>query len=332
MLTDLGLDTVTETVYRDMLAHPGDSLTALVDRLGMPKETLRGALARLSELALIRVPSDDTSQVHAVSPQLGMEVLLARQQAELAARQHQVETSRAAAALLISEFAHEQFPRSNTSVHHIEGLDSIRDYLVHLNDQVEKEFLTFAPGGAQKPANMRASRPLNRRLLERGVSMRTIYLESALTDKASVAHAKWLTEHGALIRTTPVLPNRMIICDRRVALIAADSANTESGAIVVTSPGLISALYALFESEWHNARPISAPPSKPSGELTPQQLTALHLLAQGATDESIARKLGVSPRTARRITTGLLTRLNARSRFQAGVRAVQKGHLPMISE
>jgi DNA-binding CsgD family transcriptional regulator/sugar-specific transcriptional regulator TrmB len=332
MLIDLELDTIAETVYRGMLAHPGDSLAELGDRLGMPEQELQGALARLSELALIRASSEDPNRVHAVSPYLGMEILLARQQAELAAQQQRVEASRAAAARLISEFAHEHSCQFHRSVHHIEGVESIRDYLAHLNDQVEEEFLTFAPGGPQTPANMRASRPLNRRLLERGITMRTVYLDSILSDQATIAHAKWLISQGAHVRTVPALPNRMIICDRRIAIIATDSDNTEAGAIVITSPGLISSLCALFESEWRNARPLSKPPVQQPGELTPQQTTALHLLAEGATDELVARKLGVSPRTARRIATGLLTRLNARSRFQAGVHAVQEGHLPVTPE
>ncbi|MER5883783.1 LuxR C-terminal-related transcriptional regulator [Streptomyces sp. NPDC001941] len=333
MLINLGLDPAAETVYRGMLAHPGDSLSELGDRLGLPDAELRGALDKLSELALVRASSEDPSQVHAVNPHLGMEILLARQQAELAAQQQRIEASRAAAARLISEFAHEQSSQSNASVRYLEGVDSIRDYLAALNNQVEEEFLTFAPGGAQTAANMRASRPLNRRLLERGISMRTIYLDSIRRDQPSVEHAEWLTSHGALVRTAPSLPNRMIICDRRVAIIATDSDHTGVGAVAISSPGLISSLCALFENEWRAAQPLgAAAPAQQPGELTPQQVTALQLLAQGATDESIAKKLGVSARTARRIATGLLTHLNARSRFQAGVLAVQEGYLPATPE
>ncbi|WP_197364098.1 response regulator transcription factor, partial [Streptomyces clavuligerus] len=62
--------------------------------------------------------------------------------------------------------------------------------------------------------------------------------------------------------------------------------------------------------------------------LTPQQSVALHLLADGHTDDSVAKRLGVSPRTARRMANDLMERLEARSRFEAGVRAVQRGWLP----
>jgi len=48
----------------------------------------------------------------------------------------------------------------------------------------------------------------------------------------------------------------------------------------------------------------------------------------GHADEGIAERLGVSPRTARRIASEPMDRLDARSRFEAGVRAVQRGRLP----
>ncbi|WP_223268058.1 helix-turn-helix domain-containing protein [Streptosporangium nondiastaticum] len=62
--------------------------------------------------------------------------------------------------------------------------------------------------------------------------------------------------------------------------------------------------------------------------LAGQEEATVRLLAEGRTDEAIAKRLGVSRRTARRIATGLMERLGARSRFQVGVLAVQAGWLP----
>ncbi|MEU6576281.1 helix-turn-helix transcriptional regulator [Streptomyces sp. NPDC046805] len=328
MLDLLGLDSQTEAVYRAMLAHPQDGVEDLVSRLGMPAQEIRDALDRLSELALVRISTEDPSQLHAVSPHLGMEILLARQQAELAAQQQRVEASRAAAARLISEFAGQQEDVPEAGVQFLRGLESIRDYLTALNHQVRQEFLTFAPGGPQTEANMRASRPLNQLLLERGVQMRTIYLDSIRRDPATVAHAEWLMGKGGQVRTVPSLPNRMIICDRQVAIMAADSNATSVGAVVLSAPGLIAALCALFENTWQAAEPLGTPAGREREDLTRQQAEVLHLLAEGHTDDAIARKLGVSPRTARRFANTLMAQLEARSRFQAGVRAVQYGHLP----
>jgi DNA-binding CsgD family transcriptional regulator/sugar-specific transcriptional regulator TrmB len=328
MLDVLGLDGVAESVYREMLTNPQDGVPSLRSRLGISEEEIGTALDRLSELALVRPSEADPQQMHAVSPHLGMEILLSQQQAELAAQQQRIEESRAAAARLISEYTSQLPAAPGPGVLHLEGIDSIRDHLVSLNKEVEEEFLTFAPGGAQTAANMRASRPLNQRLLQRGVAMRTVYLDSIRHDPATVAHAEWITANGGQVRTAPSLPNRMIICDRRIAIIAADSDNTAAGAVVLSAPGMLAALCALFESTWESAEPLGVPRQPTPDALSGQQAEALRLLAEGYTDQTVAKRLGVSARTARRIATDLMAHLDARSRFQAGVHAVQDGHLP----
>ncbi|MGW1889937.1 LuxR C-terminal-related transcriptional regulator [Streptomyces sp. NPDC002004] len=334
MLDLLGLDAVAESVYRALLAHPQGGVADLCALLDLPEQDVRGALDRLSSMALVRASTENPGQLHAVSPQVGMELLLAQQQARLAVQQQRLEASRAAAAQLILEFdGHRRPGPSASGVQYLEGLDAIRDHLSALHNRVTEELLTFAPGGPQTPANMRASRPLNEQLLERGVQMRTVYLESIRSSPETMEYAHWLTEQGCQVRTAPSLPNRMIIYDRKAAILAADTDNTAAGAVQVTSQGMIASLHALFESVWQSADPLEARVQQPDpGALTRQQSEALKLLAQGCTDETIAKRLGVSPRTARRIAHGLMTYLDARSRFQAGVLAVQKGYLPATSE
>ncbi|WP_042457885.1 helix-turn-helix transcriptional regulator [Streptacidiphilus jiangxiensis] len=328
MLTLLGLSTTAEQVYRAMLAHPDDGVARLGARLGLSKEQIEEALHTLSELALVRPSYDRDHELCAVSPEVGMEVLLARQQAELAAHQQRIEASRAAAAQLIAQYAERSPSGAHPWVEYLGGLDQIRDRLVALTRDVRTEVLAFAPGGAQTEENMKASQPLNRELLDRGVTMRTLYLDSVRNSPATVAHAVWLVEHGAEVRTVPSLPTRLIIVDRSTAVIPVDSEDSSAGAMVLTGQGTLTALCALFESMWAGSRPIGEPSTRDGQGLTPQEAGALQLLADGHTDELIAKRLGVSPRTARRIAGDLMERLNARSRFQAGVRAVQKGWLP----
>ncbi|HEX4790823.1 MAG TPA: helix-turn-helix transcriptional regulator, partial [Actinospica sp.] len=79
---------------------------------------------------------------------------------------------------------------------------------------------------------------------------------------------------------------------------------------------------------WAAAVRLGEPARAEPGGLSRQEAQALVMLAQGRTDAAIANALGVSTRTARRITHGLLLRLDARSRFQAGVQAVRGGYLP----
>jgi DNA-binding CsgD family transcriptional regulator/DNA-binding MarR family transcriptional regulator len=328
MLDLLGLDEVTEAVYRGILTEPR-SLADLTDRLGLTEEQVKDALDRLSEMALVRTSAESADRLHAVSPHVAMEILLSRQRAHIALQQQRLEASRAAAAQLILEYEDRLTTGGSTStVRFLEGIDAIRDHLATLHGQVSRELLVFAPGGPQTPANMAASRPLNVELLERGVEMRTVYLDSIHSCPETMKYAHWLVAGGCQIKTVPTLPNRMIIYDRRAAVIATDTGNTAAGAIELTSQGMVTALLALFESVWASAQPLGSLDRPVPGTLTRQQAEALRLLAQGHTDEAIASRLGVSPRTARRIASSLMTFLGAASRFQAGVFAVQKGYLP----
>ncbi|MER6687657.1 LuxR C-terminal-related transcriptional regulator [Streptomyces minutiscleroticus] len=327
MLNSLGLDPVAESVYRAMLNKP-QGVADICRWLDLSEEEVRSALDRLSALALVRASTEDPHQLHAVSPHVGMELLIAQQQAELAEQQRRLEVSRAEVARFILDYDGRHQPESaDAGVTYLKGLDCIRDHLAMLNSRVSTELLTFAPGGPQTPENMKASRPLNQQLLERGVRMRTVYLDSIRGDRATVDHAHWLVEQGCQVRTAPSLPNRMIIYDGQFAVIASNANDTAAGAVQLSSPGMITVLQALFESVWQSAAPLGEPAHPGPGGLTRQQTETLRLLALGHTDEAIAKRLGVSPRTARRIASGLMTYLNARSRFQAGVFAVQKGFL-----
>lgn len=322
MFDVLGMDATAEVVYREMLAHPQDGVADLINRLQLSEQAVLAALDALSELALVRHSSENPQNLHAVDPHLAAEILLARQRAELAAQQQRVQETQAAAVQLKSEFTW----GGRSELHRLTGVDRVRDYLATLYAEVDSELLTLAPGGAQTADNVRSSRPFTEDLLKRGVQLRTVYLDSARNDPATVAHTDWLAALGGRIRTVPSLPNRMIICDRRIAVVAADCDDTAAGAVVLKTAGVVSSLHALFESIWQSAQSLGETDSPADTQrMSPQQTEVLRLLSQGHTDESVAARLGVSARTARRIATKLMNHLGARSRFQAGVYATAKG-------
>ncbi|GAA4997848.1 helix-turn-helix domain-containing protein [Yinghuangia aomiensis] len=327
MLDALGLDGVAEAVYRAMLTWPDEGVARLAARLGLDDAQVRCALDTLSELALLRPSVDNEGRLYAVSPEVGMEVILARQQAELAVQQQRIEASRAAAARLIAECADLRSPTSGSGVEQLVGLDRIRDRLKKLTRDVTSEVMTFAPGGAQTGDNMEAAKPLDAELLDRGVRIRTVYLDSVRNDVPSVAYVDWLAERGGEVRTVPALPVRMIVIDRTTAVIPVDNENTSHGAVVLTGMGVLSALCALFDTVWDSAIPLGNAKVRDARGLTGQEAEVLRLLGRGLTDDAIAHRLGVSGRTARRIAADLMDALGARSRFQAGMEATRHGWL-----
>ncbi|WP_031225569.1 helix-turn-helix transcriptional regulator [Streptomyces roseochromogenus] len=328
MLETLGLDTCSERVYRAMLAHPSEGVAALAERLGLSESDVRRSLDVLSSLSLIRSSAGQEAEFLTVSPEVAMELLLARRQADLAAQQERLEASRAAAAQLIAEYSMLNRGQDGSESEQLVGADEIRVRLAKLGEQAQSEVMTFAPGGAHTAEDLKASRGPNEALLSRGIRMRTVYLDSVRNHQPTLEHVAWLNSQGGRVRTMPTLPVRLIIIDRRLAVLPTDTSDARAGAVVLKGTGVVAALCALFEQVWTAAVPLGDAPSADSRGLAPQDAEALRLLASGLTDEAMAKRLGVSPRTARRIAADLMERLEARSRFQAGVHAVQNGWLP----
>ncbi|MGH3388094.1 MAG: helix-turn-helix transcriptional regulator [Actinomadura sp.] len=327
MLEPLGLDASLESVYRALLAHPDWRVTDMATHLGLTEKEVRGLLDRLTDLSLLRVGDGEPGSFRPVSPQFGLSALLARSQAELLERQRQIEQTRAAIASISDEYS-SVIGGDRESIERLEGLGTVRARLEELAQAARVECLSFVPGRAQRSDTMRASKPLNRSALERGVRIKSVYQESCRNDPTTLRYMRWLHDLGGYIRTTPSLPLTMVIVDREVALVPLDSSDPRQGALQIRSPGVVAALAALFQQFWDSAAPFGAAPATDKTGLSPLERELIRLLGEGHTDERAARTLGLSLRTVRRMMSALMLRLDAESRFQAGVRAMQAGWLP----
>ncbi|MGW6984059.1 helix-turn-helix transcriptional regulator [Streptomyces sp. NPDC054932] len=328
MLKALGLDVQAETVYRGMLADPSGGVGELGLRLGMVETEVREALDRLVDLGLLTASRETSGALRAVSPEAGLEQLLRRQEEELARRQHELALSKAAAARAVAEYA-ELRPNTETEgAERLVGLDAIQSRLEVLTRDLAGECLSIMPGGAQSQASLDASRPLDAEALERGVDMRVVYQDSVRNDPATLAYAQWTTEQGGEVRTSPVLPPRLLIFDRTVAVVPIDPANSRLGALCTTAPGIVASLVSLFHQTWDTAVPLGATRQAATEQgISAGERELLKLLAAGMTDEAAGKRLGVSLRTVRRQMSALMERLNAASRFEAGLKAAQRGWL-----
>ncbi|MEU2957246.1 LuxR C-terminal-related transcriptional regulator [Streptomyces xanthochromogenes] len=326
MPENLGMEEDTELVYRTMLSHPDAGIDQIRELTRLPEADLKDQLARLSELALVRPAADDPGRMHAVAPRIGMKVLLAERQAELAAAQQQLEKARYAAEKIIAEFSQVQ-DSGNGEIEKLFHLDEIRDRIRLLCADVREEVMAFTPDGAQTAENMDAAKPQDADLLGRGVKMRTLYLDSLRNNPPTIAYANWLAEKGGQVRTVPSLPIRMLIMDRTTALIPVTRDDSATGAVVLRGDGILAALCGLFEATWERAVPLDSCKVQERDDrgLVPAEAEVLRLLAKGHTDEYIAKRVGVSSRTVRRIAADLMEKLDARSRFQAGARAALRG-------
>lgn len=327
MLEVLGLDAQTEAVYRLMLSRPELGVLELSRELGMPEADVRAGLDRLAELTLVRQSRERPGGLRVLGLELALEVMLRRKEQEVLDQQQRLAAAKLAAAQAIAERAAELGPRSGEApgADVLLGLDSIHERLELLAKDLRGECLAVMPGGAQSQASLDASRPLDEEALNRGVALLTLYQDSVRNDMATLTYARWMTEAGGQVRTAPVLPPRFLVFDREVAVVPIDPANTRRGALCTREPAVVATLCALFFQVWEGAVPLGT--RQTTGEISTSEKQLLKLLASGLTDEAAAKRLGVSLRTVRRQMSSLMERLNARSRFEAGLKAAQLGWL-----
>ncbi|MEZ0064553.1 hypothetical protein ABIA32_000541 [Streptacidiphilus sp. MAP12-20] len=86
MLSLLGLSPVARVVYAEMLEHPDYGLSELVASSGLPEHQGHGACDELADLALLRPSRERPGALRTVSLQVGLDLVLRRQEAELARR------------------------------------------------------------------------------------------------------------------------------------------------------------------------------------------------------------------------------------------------------
>lgn len=209
----------------------------------------------------------------------------------------------------------------------LEGVDAVRERLAELAAGCRESVWSFQPDGAQTRDRLTASRPLNEAALARGVQMRSVFLDSLRNDEPTREHVAWLTAHGAEVRTVAELPTRMLLFDHEVAVLPLAPQDTSTGAMIVTSHSLVATLEALFLATWNQATAFQRGRPHREALLNAQELAALRLWAEGQSDQTVARRLGVSLRTVRRISATVYDALGVTSRFQAGTRAAELGLL-----
>jgi DNA-binding CsgD family transcriptional regulator len=336
MLDILGLTERSETVYRLMLADPHLVIADICERLGLADADVRAALDELVTFALIRESREKPGTLRVVRPEVGLQTLLRRQEEQLAARQQELAGARTQIAEMVAELV-DLDPgarRPSEPTRRLSGLDAIQAELEILAQEMASECLSILPGGAQSPASIDHARPLDAAALARGASIVTLLQDSARHDPATHAYARWLTDLGGQVRTATVLPVRMLIFDRQVAVIPIDASNTRLGALCTREPGMVSSMLAVFEQAWGAAVPFGATQATgdPGTGLTRLDRELLKLLSAGLTDEAAGSRLGISARTVRRQMAALMERLHASSRFEAGLKAAQRGWLSDAGE
>jgi DNA-binding NarL/FixJ family response regulator len=207
------------------------------------------------------------------------------------------------------------------------GRAAIKEAIDAAVDGCAEELLTMQPGGGRPERALGDSLSPVMQALARGVRQRTLYQHAVRSHRATLSYIERVTAAGAEVRTLAEVVDRVIICDRTTAFIP--YSDEKNDALLVQHPSVVRFLIRNFENAWARSVPV-----RPAGEplRTPVitsdlQRTILLAVVSGETDDSIARRVGMSRRSVAEHMRKVSERLGSTSRAQLGYLLATSGML-----
>ena len=190
--------------------------------------------------------------------------------------------------------------------------------------EAEEELLTAQPQAGRERASLKSAAERDKSAIERGVRMRTLYQHSARRHALTREYVAEVSSAGAEVRTLDEFFNRMIVVDRRLAVIPGPT--TDDIAIAVQEPALVAYLVDVFERAWERARPFTNTERSMMNDIAREQRAmTIRMLIEGHSDPVSAKRLGVSARTFAGYVADLKAEYDADTRFQLGYTMGQMG-------
>ena len=207
-------------------------------------------------------------------------------------------------------------PARASPIDEIRGLPNINRFLDSAVDDAENELLTAQPAGARRAVVLQQAVDRDLRTIERGVHMRTLYQHTARRSKATREHVNLMLAHGAQVRTLDEFFNRMIVIDRRLAIVPGEAPDV---ALAIHEKNLVSYLADIFDRSWERAHEYNERGSASDSDIAAEvrQLT-VRMLTEGHSDPASAKRVGVSTRTYASYVAALKEEYGVETRFQLG--------------
>ncbi|MGH8274399.1 MAG: helix-turn-helix domain-containing protein [Gammaproteobacteria bacterium] len=319
-LNVLGISEEEERVYCCLLAHPGSITAEIAGALALPRGKVQRLLDAIEAKGLVTHTPEQPRCFIAASPDIALEALALKHQELL---QH----ARATISELQKHANAEQPDSGERVVELITSREAERQIFNDLHRTAQDEIITLTRPPlrvTQLDAPGQEQNQLQRKAQTRGVRYRSIVDDEFLSLPGAVDKVRNEIRIGEEFRTFPSLPFKMVLSDRRIAIIPLNLQQLDSPSLLVRSSALLDALYALFEMLWEHSSPASFTISgalkadRVKLHLSAQSADILFLMAAGLNDKSIAHELEISSSTLNRRIAETMHTFNARTRFQLG--------------
>lgn len=304
----LGVSPELSAVY-ELLVTGGSRTT---EEIGVAPELL----SRLHDLGVVRHLPGDVWQ--AVPPDLAVEALIA-------AREEQNRRARADVGPLMELYLRnrDEEQGDNAFVEVVTGVSAVRELWNTLLNGAREEVCVLDQPPYVTPLGEHVA--LEDATRQRDVQWRVVYDRSAVDLPGRVTEIIELVAAGERARVTPTLPFKLAVIDTHAAVLPVANGDVVDKVLLIRPSALLDVLRSTFELYWDKGIPFS--PGGIYAAAADVDPNLLGLLAAGLTDESIARQLGLAPRTVQRRVRQLMDRCGAQTRFQAGVQAMRRGWL-----
>ncbi|WHM37893.1 LuxR C-terminal-related transcriptional regulator [Streptomyces sp. BPTC-684] len=325
MLSGVGGEADRE-VYQWVAEHRRLDAGAAAEALGLDTADAAAAMERLVAARLVQVDPEEPGTGYAVAPEVAAVQLAAPVEEEIRARQQQLLQMRRQLQQFTSAYQR-GVQAAGGALEVVSGMHTVRTLMTRAASACRSEVFTCQPaGGFRTPETLRDTLERDRPLLDRGVRLRVLHPHTSRFHAPTQAYVAAATELGAEHRTAHELFGRLVVYDRETAFLPLSDGSW--GAVVVREPHTVAYLCELFEQAWEQAAVFADAASQGLEQVAREiDQTILRLLGAGLKDEAIARRLGMSLRTARRHIADIMDRLGADSRFQAGAAAARTGLL-----
>ncbi|MFC8448398.1 hypothetical protein [Kitasatospora sp. NPDC057223] len=178
------------------------------------------------------------------------------------------------------------------------------------------EGLAMQPGGPRPPELLASGLERDLEILRGGGAMRTIYNASTRYHQPTRDYVSKLAGEGWQFRTLDEPYARLIIVDRRLAVIPVAEDNM---AAFIHDPAVISFIVEeVFERSWSRALEFDGDRTVPQQVVSRLRQTIIELLLSGTNHRVIARRLGISERTLARHIAEMRDDYKVDSLFQLG--------------
>lgn len=315
-------------VYSAVAVRGGAAREGLAGAVGLDEGRLAGGLRTLKAMGLVRLVD---GRVETVDPDaalaVAMDTYLGTAAAQLRNAAALSETTQALLTVFRPAAARLQ---EQVVVQHFEDPESRQNSVADIEATARETMDSLHPG--PMPPDMAVLEHALQgdvTMIRRGVRVRALYLRSLLKVPKYRKYLHDLSDAGVDVRLVDHGPHDLLVADRHTVVLPGIPHKQATSMTLVRGAVLARSYASVYEDYWLRALPLPLSPAARAGsrpgpidepDFSDQERTIIRLMANGYSDDRIARTLGVARRTVQRVMTKLMERLRVSSRFEVGMK------------